>query len=376
MKKLLLVLMLAGPCFGAYTKKAVIPFAAATGSTQSGIRLVGLVSNASFATFANGGSIRNTVTIDGYTVPADFALSDDLTCNTITGGYAWSWDPGSYSSTTGLGGIIWVKVPTLPTATKNVAICYGDASVTTYQGGSFGADKEASTLSLIPFGTASVLNTTDYSGNGRNASNSGGSPVSGKIGGAVSLNQASLNVVSLADISGVGDYAVAIWAFSNYTDNHENPVFSFENYPASPRNVGLFKWKPLFDAAFEARVSDTGTNTTYTLPSINNWHYFFMVRSGTTVSLYLDGNSTPMATVTVGPGTFTMEHIRFGGHYYSGAEQEWFDGIVDNAVLVGASRSTDWNATSYNNQTNPPSAGSFADVSGGASSAAPQAVIY
>jgi hypothetical protein len=100
------------------------------GSSQTDFPILINETIADLATVANGGDIQNTVSTGGasgsLTVPADFRVTSDGTCDTVL-----DYEFEDYDETTGAV-ILWVEIPELSGSVDTVIyLCYGDASTTT-----------------------------------------------------------------------------------------------------------------------------------------------------------------------------------------------------------------------------------------------------
>jgi hypothetical protein len=101
--------------------------------------------------------------------------------------------------------------------------------------------------------------------------------------------------------------------------------------------------------AFEAN----GNNTYYTVSAVgsistNAWHHLVGTRSGTTLSIYIDGALS--ATAPGASSTPANNALNIGDYGGSG---EYFGGALDEIRISNMARSADWIAAEYNNQSSP-----------------------
>ena len=189
MKRLIVILALLCAClpaFGGYAYSAKITLPPASGSADlTNYTAAVALSDATFKT--TGGQIKNTVAVNGKTVPADLVFTTDATCATVT----QNWEIESYDASTPLV-VSWVLFSTYSHTTGPVIYaCYGNAAVTTFQGGAVGAAWAAGYQGVYHManGTNGVLN--DSTSHGRNCSLPGGSAnptaTTALIGGGISL---------------------------------------------------------------------------------------------------------------------------------------------------------------------------------------------
>ena len=115
------------------------------------------------------------------------------------------------------------------------------------------------------------------------------------------------------------------------------------------------KWKGLYNMVYR---HDTGV-----APTTSTWNHIALVRDNGTTKVYKNGtqigtsfSNTPNAPVNV----FTL-----GAQGQNGTPTLWryFNGLVDEARVVGAVRSADWLTAEYNNQNSPSTFYSYGSVS-------------
>lgn len=177
----------------------------------------------------------------------------------------------------------------------------------------------------------------DLSGNGNNGTitnyraNWIGSPYGFALNGTTAGNTTAYTL--LPAISGVGDYTIFVVAGNcqGTTSTTTSIVYS-DNFPTSPRNgFGIKTNNGSSQWFYEAYVGGTGTTATVS-GALSGDHTLALVRSGTTVTAYLDGKAQA-TTITVGSGTFTTSNFYLNAHYYSGAIQETFNGSMAGALF-------------------------------------------
>ena len=162
-------------------------------------------------TVANGGTIQNTSTFVGQTVPTDLIFTSDSGCANKL-----KWDFASYSATTGAIEA-WVKVPTVSHTTNTVIyMCYDNSLITLYQGGSQGAawDSNFKGVWHMPDGTTlSAKDSTSNANNGTLGPAGYGTPTAGtgEIQGDGSFSSAGITAISTPNINLGTSLTVSAW---------------------------------------------------------------------------------------------------------------------------------------------------------------------
>ena len=179
MRNLIAFFLCALTAYGGYLSEATVTFSASGSTTDTNITLAFYGSDAKLRTTANGGQVYHTVTRAGVTVPVDFVLTADSSCASVTGGYTWGIESYSPAAGTIIG---WVKIPSItPGTTVTPSVCLGNAAVNAYQGGSPGAEFDASTLSVYHLPNGVTLNASDFSANANNGSAVAATAATGRL---------------------------------------------------------------------------------------------------------------------------------------------------------------------------------------------------
>ena len=238
---------------------------------------------AEFATTANGGKVKNTVScgVNSITCPADLVFTSDSGCSSPLGG----WEFESYTATTGQM-IAWVIVPTLSTTTNTlIYACVGDPAVTTFHGGSAGSAFDSNTKVVYHFANGTTLSTNDSSSGGYNATPANSpTAVTGEVGGAAYFNGVNQDVES-ASFPWTGTSAVTVSFWNYVTSAEEQTSFAFtvgnsaatdpHRFAASaPWSSGILYWDYGINGTGTGRVQ--ATYTSY----LGAWTYVTLVSTG------------------------------------------------------------------------------------------------
>ncbi len=139
------------------------------------------------------------------------------------------------------------------------------------------------------------------------------------------------------------DFTVAFWGRMHGSWTSYGHYLAFDNFNATPRDNINFRMtntsNDLTNVVFECGANGTGGSTTVNMGSgeLSNWHHFALVRSGTTVTPYIDGVS--QSTITVGSGSRTFSNFRIGCQYFSGANGRYSNSDVDEVRVYDAAKS-------------------------------------
>lgn len=294
------------------------------------------------ATVANGGQIHN---VDGSGRPTDLTFSLDAAGHDLT-----AWEIESYNPVTGAI-IAWVLMPAISSDyDAQIFMNYGNASVSTFQGGATGAAWSPSgynTVLHLPNGTA--LSENDSSGNGNNATPGGGiSATTGVIDGAAEFDGATAYLGVPNQLSAT-EGSIELWAqngsFSGSSTYFLMGVSGGVGAPWPPalyaEGIGIHILAWLFGMSNRTVPSVTFTTPWWLL--CISWN-----QAQNFVNLYANGelvDSIPYdASVTI-PSPYPVG----GAASWAGF---WL-GNVDEFRMSNQSLGLGWNATRYNNETSP-----------------------
>jgi len=90
----------------------------------------------------------------------------------------------------------------------------------------------------------------------------------------------------------------------------------------------------------------------------NTWYHVAGFRSGASLSIYIDGVSQTLSNpYSNGPlGTMkSAASVAYIGRHAYGGNEDYFNGLIDEARVSNMARSADWIKTEYNNQSSPAS---------------------
>lgn len=232
----------------------------------------------------------------------------------------------------------WVNIPQLTTATLQAATyywCYGNSSITSYQGNSTGTWANGfEGVYHFPNNSSFLVDSTS---NSYNLSNLGASNVPGKIGAGFAGGCAAVSP-TISNLTKNGSCTNSIWF--NTTDIESNQA--------------MFSGGAGVDELFSDPVSFfwAGGNIGAPVdPPYGVWHLFEGVfdNSSGTVYLYIDGQLS--TSVSEGIGDFgTITSFYLGCRNGSGLQ---FVGSGDELRLSTTARSSDWIFTEYKNQNSP-----------------------
>jgi hypothetical protein len=318
------------------------------------------------ATTAHGGSVQNTTTLNGQTVPADLIFTSD------SGGTSpLIWEIASYNATTGAIEA-WVNIPTLSSSVDTVFyMFYGNASVTTYQCTATSTwDSNYVFISHLPNGTTLGVKDSTINANNGTLVNAP-TATTGQIDGGANFVAASDQYITYGTGSSIAGLALAPATYSFWI----NPSSSgnFMVLAKNDNNSSNAGWwiqtleisSSLYQMAF---VSEWSSRNLYVSDasnvSINTWTKIDVVIDGTltganqkfyingslvTTSVRDDGLGTPGSDSTQ---TLYTAFPRPSSDSYFGSKG-YFNGALDEIRLSNIARTANWIQTSYNNESSP-----------------------
>ena len=368
----LLLLALSAPAWGAYAYKATITLAQTTGSSDLTDRTnVIYISDASFKVTGSGGQIQHTVTINTQACPADLIFASDSGGTSLLN-YACE----SYSGTGGTG-YFHVKKTTSHTGTTTIYAFWGNASITTWQGGTYGSEFDSSIVAMVPFssipstscvGSVNYYDFSSYQNTG--TTNCSYGPSTGVVDGAEF--DANSNTPTFP---GAAQYNITTGSWSLWWQPHSGTCNTASagsyaialsecsgSYCTDGLVLGCSTGNPSYLAAY---VSKGGTGTSYTgtgtiLEGQLN-HIGISFQDGGVSTFYVAGAPAGTFTHAIGsPGSTPSFSLNRGfgsfgwGVMYIGAN-------FDQLYFANVIKSADWFAAEYNNDHAP---ATFAVVSG------------
>lgn len=332
----------------AYASQATVTIPAATGSTQTNISLVITGTDIKLKTVANGGQIQNTVTRVGQTVPADLILSSDSAGLLL---YNWGFD--SYDPVAGKA-TIWLLMPSHSSSSSTtVYITIGNSAVTTFQGGSQGAEFDANTQAVYHFGDGTTLSAKDSSVNSLDGVINSATATTGQVGGALLTNGST--DITVADNALIDVQIGANWAIECWFYMVTNPgTTAILDKGALGRDYSIFC---ISTTSIYVEVGSAGGSMVTSGWTTGTWHHVALVRTAGSGVIYLDG----AATGNVFPnGTGNNHSVLSIGKGVSGGSS--FNGYHDEFKISSTARTANWIATEYANQLSIPVIGVFSSL--------------
>jgi Concanavalin A-like lectin/glucanases superfamily len=299
----------------------------------------------SLKTVANGGHVQNS---NGYDII--FTL-DNLGTTPLF------WEVESYDPTTGTMQA-WVQVPTVSHITDTVIYCvYGNASISSFQGGSTGAAWDSNYAAVYHFtdnGSGGLL-ANDSTANGFNGTLINTPTLAtGIVGKAAQFTGSSSQVIDAGNgspLQTTGPFTIIAWVnfsgtqpgmysgFASALDAAHSPLagWFFGRFNGSPPNITF------------GQVYSLGTSPfTPTFAAANaTWARLAFVFDLTTLYVYSSGQLETSVTGTLAAtvGNFVMGGLQNGGGY-----ADYLDGLLDEVSFSTSVRSADWLITDANSQ--------------------------
>jgi hypothetical protein len=336
------------PSMAAYANCGQVTFPGASATTQTNITLAFSFNDARFKSL-------NTTTRNGIVAPADLIVTDDATCQTLTGSY--NWDVEAYNSSTG-SGIVLVKIPSYTTSPKTVYVGFANPGVTLYQGGAAGSAYDSSTFLAAPFNVDSsgTLSNADFSASGCNGVPASVTATTGQIDGAGSFGSASKDAWGGAACGSAGgglNGVLDIIAPFTYSAWIRSTTATGDIYNAGAGGMPQFRIASGSLSLERANTSNVASSTGTI--STGAWtHVAVTLDASGHYAFYINGSPAGSGTVTV-PATWTLNTWRFTAHTW---QNGFFNSApsmsIDLQKVANVARQGSWIANEYANEASFP----------------------
>jgi len=305
------------------------------------------------ATESNGGDVTNS---NGY----DIIFTSDEAGNTTL-----DHEIESYNENTGEVSM-WVEIPTLSyNSDTTIYMFYGNSSISTSQEDVTGTwdtnfemvhhlEETTSASGDIQDSTSNNIDNAYFNSAGGTGHNLA---ATGAANGAIQLdgNDDFIGFSDNALLSPSGDMTFEAWV-------------NFDTLPSTRAEAGVLGVKqhsatPFSSYFLEVNTSDLvrfnwansgGTNviaTNNTSFSTGTWYHLAGVRTGDTITIYVNGDDTNTSTFTLsGTALDSDGELRLGASFGGGGR---IDGIIEEYRLSDVARSGDWLTTTYNTIIDP-----------------------
>ena len=332
-----------------YERTVIIDHTRVVNSDQTDFPILVSTTDPLLANAASGGHVQNS---NGY----DIIFTSDA-----AGRIPLDFEIDSYNSATGAVAF-WIRIPTLSHSTDTtIFMWYGNAAITASQENKAGVWRNGY-AGVWHFGQPGTLSTADSTSNANNATNQGVVDGTGVIGGAGSFDGTGntyFDIPSSNSYKPTSAITLEAWVNPASTGLYPN-IFSLDYaangtwngpYHAQAYSLGYFflSLQPLFQVTnndtLDRIFPDTGL-------AGGQWAHIVGTYDGSNMVVYVNGS--PVATMQqTGPITYgTSKDLAIGAQspYVAGGG---LNGLIDEARLSTVSRSADWIATEYNNQSSP-----------------------
>ena len=297
------------------------------------------------ATVGNGGNVTNG---NGYDI---IFTSDAVGANLL------NWEVESYNPATGAV-VMWVRIPSL-TAGTVIYEWYGNAAISTFQGGAVGSVWDANFKGVwhLPNGTTLVGNDSTSNGNNAKGLNGTGA-TSGKIDGGASFNGTSnwIDIPGSPMFGGGNQISLSSWVKAGTVSGLQNLV----SWPTAINAIPPPQaWAWYLDPGGQIELdlySNSPGSLEYVVSSgaisAGTWTHVYATYDGTTMRMYINGTADPNTQATsLTVGTSSID-VSIGQNQISG-HNNFYDGNLDEVRISSTARSAGWIATEYANQSNP-----------------------
>ena len=320
-----------------YQRTLTIAHAQVPNSDQTNFPVLISTNDVTLST-GTGGHLSNS---SGY----DLIFSTMSDCS-----YLLHWDTETVNNTGTATLNVWVNVPTVKTASDTTLyLCYGNSSITTYQGASASTwdSNYKGVWHMQETGTGAAGDYKDSTSNGNNSSNTTNQPsktTSGIIAGAESFNGSTSQITVPSTLSGLTSFTISGWIKQSSSGGLYDSWFCNASYYGTNQVARQYGngWQA-YPTGGNGKVSGSGLTD-------DSWNYIVLtyVSGGTNgVIFYINGSAqASVATYTGAVASHSNDAMGTDGSNYAKA-------IMEEFRVSGSVRSADWITTEYNNQSAP-----------------------
>ncbi|RZM28729.1 MAG: DUF2341 domain-containing protein, partial [Pedobacter sp.] len=300
----------------------------------------------------------------GYTTGKVLSSTGADIAFTTTAGVGLNFDIDNYDPLTGTL-LVWVKLPSI-TSTTNLQInmLFGKAVAdpnivsatwpTDYKA-VFHFDELSYTGTTLDATTSGLAATPSASMSSTNYVNTG------KIGKAFTFNgsnQALTVPLNSAYALTAAPFTLSAWINTNNIGSDQK-VISNQTAGGLGYKMGINSSKPENQNDGNPNRDGQGnvTGTSQTVVA-NTWYHLQGIYSGTTLSMYVNGELKQTRTAVAAPSQGTILSFGVG----EGGNQYWFNGTLDEIRISNVAKSAEWIRTEYRNQNNATNAGTLPSI--------------
>ena len=345
MRKLLILLALCAPMWGAfgYKRTVTVDYTKVPTATKTDFTILVSVTDNGLRTVANGGHVTSAT---GYDI---YFYSDEALTTRIPA------EREAYTATTGAL-IAWVKVASLShTADTVVYMAYGDSGISTDPNAdaTYGAEAawDSNTHGTWHLPDGSTLAALDSTSNNNDGTISGPTAATGKIGGAATFDGGTsrrIDAGTSSTLDAATQFSLSAWI--NWTATGNIYIVGKNQSTTRPYNYQIQWASSVLYCSMATSTTDYDLNYSF-IPTTGVWYHVVCNYDGANHRLYVDGTqraTAARATLTLATGT--SRTFLMGGR--AGGTTS-FNGLLDEVKIATVGRTADWITTEYNNQSDP-----------------------
>lgn len=298
------------------------------------------------ATTSNGGNVTNS---NGY----DIIFTSDAAGSTVL-----PFEQESYNPSTGAI-IYWVQLPTVSHTSDTVFyMFYGNASVAADQSNKNGV-WDSNYAGVWHLANGSTLSAQDSTSNGNNGTIAGATATTGQVDGGAKFNGTSQYIDagngSSLQITG-NAVTVEAWFYTSELYPSQSEKMVTKEMPSNANPYVAYAMNRVGgSSALQFGIATGGAGTyvgvnTPTPISTNSWNHVVGTYDGSHVKIYYNG-AYSNETSASGNIASTAQHLVIGAD--TAANEEYFDGNLDEVRVSNVARSADWISTEYANESSP-----------------------
>lgn len=270
------------------------------------------------------------------------------------------WEIERYIQSTGEL-VAFVKIPTLSVSVDTVIyMAYGDAAITTFQGGALGSVWDANYSGVYHYPDGTTLTVLDSTANAKNGTAlNAPSAATGQIGGCVSFDGTN-DSVHFGNNHGVGatDFTFEVWAKSpatNVSKSFVNKRMTGSPFYQLSMGQGFVNSSGSGIAskqAFLLVIGPSGSQSYHTTADVfdGNFHHIVWRRTAGIVNIWVDGVSRALTADTANTTSVNPTNTNNFINGFDGGSQYWNGQLDEMRMTPAVARSDSHIIASYNNQ--------------------------
>lgn len=166
-------------------------------------------------------------------------------------------------------------------------------------------------------------------------------PATQRFTNSVSFSETQYHSMSFGTSSllalGAGNFTIEGWIYPTEWNTNTSIFWDYRTNGGAATNIPVLAFSATGVPQFYISPGSTVTITGSTIPTLNAWSHLALVRSGSTITMYLNGTSIGTATssATLGIQTLAINNVQTAANYNQAGYYSNFRIVVGTAVYTG-----------------------------------------